>query len=578
MAVATRPRALTSDPLPSPTSSTFSTTTPRYNNFRPLRYQTKEELDRFFGSTSTQRREQRLRVRESDGQVYYDVIEKDEWAHLLASGSSEDRKGRRRSSAVTCLTLNSPLRPASPRRESSASESATGCVTPLVSRFGNVLIDGDGTNERRGRKRSNSALAPRKDRVDDEKPLSGGGEHDWVSSPAFKRRQSDFSPRNSIANEEGMEPKEGRIRISRLPLGRRKLDKHTLDQAFGVESNPLFDLSPNPIHLTSRAHKPATLQIPSSHIGGLTDPLSPTTSTPPRSPISPTYDGSRRGTFGPLSHPMQRASHSPDHILSFPIPTSASLSSAGMEYLVSPAPTATSGRTLRHASSFDSPRTPSDSWGQRQRWHSADESHPPLRGTRSVASLRSDAGNPFASARSSAAAAQDRRRKGSSESDGSGAECFTALAPRLGAKRFDPTRFLDLDLTPSVASVSVDVGPMRDPLSLLSRSTPLVNTREPLSNLSILSDPSVSPEASQNEQPKKALRGTGLRTGAHVYDGIDIPCASIHLHSDPEDNLDPATVASLSSGQIRKLKKKAATNAGEGATGHVRRGSEVPIT
>lgn len=515
MAIAIRHRALT-DTLPSPS-------TPRFSNFRPIRYQTKEELDRFFGSTSAQRREQRLRVRESDGQVYFDWIEKEEWQHLLSPASEKGEGGRRRSSA---LTLNSPLSLASPRRGSTP-------ITPLERGFQVVDIGGEGEQGRRGRKRSQTTLA-RNTRVDDETPLTY---RDWVHAPAFKRRQSD-SPRASLSVEEA-----DRIRISRLPLARRRLDRATLDAAFGVDVNPLFDLTPNPT-LAARGRRPSALHIPQNNSVQVEDRVSPITLSPPRSPMSlggSTFDnGTRRGTFGVQQGQVLTGSTPP---------------SAAMEFLLSPLTPnlATQQRSpaLRHAVSFDTPRTPSFNQPTYRKtvrvrgegYHSADETERGLRGSRSVASLRERKGDVFASARSSAAAAVERRRETSSASESSGSEgCFTSLAPRTGAKKYDRTRTLHLNIpspppateVPALVDVAVEAVPMRDALSTLSTLSTV---------------------------PRAATRGTGLRTGPHVYQDIDIPCASIHLHSDPEDNLDPG----LTSGERKKQLKKR----------HGRRGSTV---
>ncbi|CDW98575.1 hypothetical protein [Sporisorium scitamineum] len=198
----------THQPSP-PSPHPLPPSTPRFQNFRPLRYQTTEELDRFFGTTLAQRREQRLRVRDSNGQIYFDWIEKDEWQHLLATGSltspsspsGEAEAGGRRSSGWTCMTLESPLCEAawSGRRASSVGEASR--------------------------------------RVDDCVALNNNAEDSWIKT----RRQSDeypYSPRSfcAVSNDD-------RIRISRLPL--RKLDQQSLDQAFG-----------------STTRKPSTLHIP----------------------------------------------------------------------------------------------------------------------------------------------------------------------------------------------------------------------------------------------------------------------------------------------------------------------------
>ena len=634
MSVATRPRSMTahssSHPAPIPTSSSTSTATistnqsphPRFNNFRPARYQTKEELDRFFGTTTVQKREQLLRVREADGQVYFDWIEKDEWQHLLATGSltspnSPAEAARRRSSAATFLTLNSPLCPASPaRRASLASPGTSGSLSPLTGRFGEVRIGGESTDteegtQRRGRKRSNSALVGRNGWVDDQLPLSAGEEPSWVTAPGFKRRQSDglvFHSQHSSVNEHDDEQEKGnthidtaRIRISRLPLGHRKLDQETLDQAFGVH-NPLLDLSPNAttLHPFARSHKPPTLHIPTNAQSSveIDDAASPTCSSP-RSPNTDiggsTFDGTsgaRRGTFGSLLPPLQpvivqvlsvasrRVRHQSDSATTPP-------SSAAMEYLNSPAPSVSCkpSRALRHAASFDTPRQatfvhhddttsdahiPTQPWAQRQRWHSAGDEQK-IRAVRSVASLRSASNAAFHdfSPPVPHASAIGRGRKVSNSSEGSSASeaCFTPLAPRTGAKKFDRTRVLHLNSLPSACA-----SPSSSPASTISRLPP-VDHVAPMRDPIIAHQPRRSLHLAVDAHQHTASRtspkmgsNSGLRTGPEVYDGVDIPCASIYLYSDPEDNVEPALALTLSASKLKKLKKKSHSTSGANAS------------
>nr|CDI56157.1 hypothetical protein BN887_01886 [Melanopsichium pennsylvanicum 4] len=623
MSVATRPRSMTahcnSSTLVTPPFSSSKQPAPKFNNFRPVRYQTKEELDRFFGTTAVQKREQRLRVRESDGQVYFDWIEKDEWQHLLATGSltSPNSPGdaeRRRSSAATFLTLNSPLRPSSPaRRASLATPGTSGSMSLLVGKLGDVGLGGgvgkdvEGGMERRGRKRSNSALAGRNGKVDEQVPLRKGEEKNWMSVPGFKRRQSDglvFSPRRShCASRDGVEQPiihddSDKIRISRLPLSHRKVDQETLDQAFGM-NNPLLDLSPSATLLQPRVHKPPTLHIPTQSQKGLIevdDATSPTCSSP-RSPLPSgnTFDsfsnGTRRGTFGALfpaeqqlsipvvSSPNRRARYQSDSATTPP-------SSAAMEFLQSPIPTAASSqplRTLRHALSFDTPRRasfgdnsppiPSNPWTQRQRWRSAEDSScnsaPPRpernpRAVRSVASLRETSNevsrNPRAPSMH-ASVTMDRARKMSGSSGDSCASeaCWTPLAPRTGAKKFDRTRMQHLNSlshpspTSTISSLPhvEKVSPMRDPFATINSARPCIQHITAGSS----KDETVKGSAKQPKSIKMRM-GTGLRTGPEVYQGVDIPCASIHLHSDPEDNFEPALALTMSSSKLKKFKKK----------------------
>lgn len=648
MSVATRPRSHTgqsvsgSAPSTSTSASNNSVTNqlaPRFNNFRPARYQTKEELDRFFGTTTVQKREQRLRVRETDGQVFFDWIERDEWQHLLATGSltspnsPSDPNGRRRSSAATFLTLHSPLFPTSPARRASLATSGTpGCLSPLTGQFDMVTIraagDGDSTDagERRGRKRSNSALqtGKRNGLVEDQLSLSGGSEEgrNWFNGNGFKRRQSDtslFPSRQSFcAPEESHDPQSNndRIRIARLPLGHRKLDKDSLDQAFGglPASAPLIDISPK---LSARSQKPATLQIPTQEKSSLIEidgAASPVTLIGVDGCTFDSGSGVRRGTFGALCPPPQHRQQrllEPVQVLSIantnysrrlrPRSDTATMtppSSAAMEFLQSPTPTSTStttnfssqpaapSRTLRHAASFDTPRQaafsiPPDNkniiadagvWSQRQRWHSAGIETQPhteqkkLRAVQSVASLRERSSRPegpFSDFPASTAASilTKRTRKiscGSSDDSSCGdssVPCWTSLAPRTGAKKFDRTRMQHLNAlpqaNPSLSPASTISGlppvdlapPMRDPVSLNRIATPKVAEQEP----------KVAKETPKFTQGR---RGTGLGTGPHVYDGMDIPCASIHLYSDPEDNIEPALALTMSASKLKKIKKK----------------------
>ncbi|GAC75365.1 hypothetical protein PANT_15c00035 [Moesziomyces antarcticus T-34] len=521
-----------------------SPTAGQARHFRPVRYQTKEEIDRFFGTTTVQKREQRLRVREADGHVYFDWIEKDEWQHLLATGSltsPSSADARRRSSTATCLTLNSPLTPLSPARRNSAAPGSAS-LSPLVVTFNHVAIDStDSMRNRRRRKRSDSDVAMASNRVDNFLPYTAHGERsfDWAPSPAFKRRQSDSydplhtldAPFNREAEAESQHDG-NKIRIKRLPLEHRRLDQHTLDQAFAVH-DPLLDLAPDASLAGSRAHKPPTLLLPDpfrAHAQLEHDDACSTASSLPCSPNPSEYAYStfdvgshepRRGTFGALeppprtpvqlvAAPSRRMRHHSDTAATPP-------SSAAMEVLNSPAVASPKPqRTLRHAVSFDdAPRLPplpvqeAGVWAQRQRWHSAGNESK-LRAERSCASLRSQL---------------LRRTRTLSESDDTA--CFTPLAPRTGAKKFDPTRHMILSS-----------------LEHLSDATS-----------SVAEAPRIESEA----QPAKAKVGTGLRTGAHVYDGVDIPCASIHLHSDPEDNFAPAIALSLSAHKLRKLRKKHST-------------------
>ncbi|KAJ1026286.1 hypothetical protein NDA16_002373 [Ustilago loliicola] len=646
MSVVTQPRSVTGQSssqaasLPS-TSSTSNPLTnqspPRFNNFRPARYQTKEELDRFFGTTHVQKREQRLRVRETDGQVYFDWIEKDEWQHLLATGSltspnsPSELEGRRRSSVATLLTLNSPLFPASPaRRASLATPRTPGCMSPLASQFDmvNIRFAGEGDSgdagERRGRKRSNSALQAgrRNGLVEDQLPHSSGSDErrNWINATGFKRRQSDtsvFHPRHSYCDPEELQDSEGnddRIRISRLPLGHRKLDQDSLDQAFGghLSSSPLIDLSPK---LAARTHKPATLQIPSHRTSSLIEVEGATSPVPSLGVDGCTFDSgasARRGTFGALCPPAQPRPQrvmEPVQVLSIANPnfsrhirprsdTAAMTppSSAAMEFLQSPTPTSTSTtttftsqppaplRTLRHAVSFDTPRQTAFSipqndtvsadagvWSQRQRWHSAGNETQPqteqkkLRAVRSVASLRESTRHPegpFSDLPTVTVASvmMGRSRKISCASSdgsscgGSSGPCWTSLAPRTGAKKFDRTRLQHLNSlaqnNPSLSPAStisslppVDLAPaMRDPLSLATSATP--------------KSPSLEQKNTVDKPKFKQGGGAGLGTGPHVYDGMEIPCASIHLYSDPEDNLEPALALTMSASKLKKLKKK----------------------
>ncbi|CBQ70134.1 conserved hypothetical protein [Sporisorium reilianum SRZ2] len=542
MSVATRQRPSS----PTPPSPAYD-----FHHFRPIRYQTKEDIDRFFGTTSAQRREQRLRVREADGHVYFDWIEKDEWQHLLATGTltspSSPDDARRRSSGMTCLTLGSPLGEASwaGRRASSA-----GGVSPLSGTFERVRIEDD---ERRGRKRTSSALAGRKTVVDDGVPLGA----DWMSAPAFKRRQSDalaHSPRSSFCA-----PDE-RIRIARLPL--RKLDAHTLDQAFS-------------------ARKPATLHIPDIlHATQLDTSPSPTESSYATSPalLAPTFDSApaaRRGTFGSML-PLQQQAVEMRRVSDATPPPSA------MEFLASPAPggafgvqPARAGR-LRHAASFDTPSAfaldthASSQWAQRQRWHSAESpaavAHErQLRSVRSVTSLR-DTPRSAVVGEKGGEADLERRRRISTSSDSSASEgCYTPLAPRVGAKKFDRTRMLHLADAGSATKPSVELLPMRDPVSLTTTTTTTTTAAAAdIVTLAAVVPTQVAPRT-----------GTHLRTGPEVYLGIDIPCASIHLHSDPEDNVEPALALSMSASKLRKLKKAQSASADDddaaGPAGHLRR-------
>ncbi|SPO29872.1 uncharacterized protein UTRI_06144_B [Ustilago trichophora] len=667
MSVATRSRSMTAHSSASSStsatvapssSSTATQSDPRFNNFRPARYQTKEELDRFFGTTSVQKREQRLRVRESDGQVYFDWIEKDEWQHLLATGSLTSPNSpadqvaamdRRRSSVATFMTLSSPLRPSSPMRRASL---ASG-ISPLVGRFGEVEIgsagsstDGEDVKERRGRKRSNSALVARSEQWDDQLPQNGGGGEfrDWIQSPGFKRRQSDgvvSNPRDSYyyGEEEDQDAHSDnvRIRISRLPLGHRKLDQDSLDQAFGTH-NPLFDLSPNATIPTCNNHKPATLHIPTvkAHQGliEIDNAPSPTCSSYPGSPNTivgggSTFDaasGVRRGTFGDLLPPsqpaptgVQVAAMTSRRIRVQSDTATTPPSSAAMEILVSPTPSSTSqnSRTLRHTASFETPRQPSfsqqndtavpspstvpcNAWAQRQRWHSAEastttttpSSNPPVRPERKIRAVRSVASLHEATDTAAfrnlppplPAVSIERTRKISNSSEGSSAsDCFTPLAPRTGAKKFDRTRIQHLQSLPPATSTS--------PASTIATLPPLENPR-PMRDPVVVTAPPPQPSVhlppsehvAECVKPKVLIAG-GLRTGPEVYEGVDIPCASIYLYSDPEDNFEPALALSMSASKLKKLKKKSnstnvSSNTLEAATtaGHARSASASSTT
>lgn len=89
--------------------------------------------------------------------------------------------------------------------------------------------------------------------------------------------------------------------------------------------------------------------------------------------------------------------------------------------------------------------------------------------------------------------------------------------------------------------------------------------RDPITGIT---DPPTSTTVAQTTStavsaPKRS--NAGLGTGPSVYLGIDIPCASIHLHSDPEDNIEPALALTLTNRELRrKLKKKSSTSANTG--------------
>lgn len=55
------------------------------NHFRPMRYEVKAELDKFFGQTKNQKRDMALRTKDEDGHVWYDGIEQEEFAQLLST-------------------------------------------------------------------------------------------------------------------------------------------------------------------------------------------------------------------------------------------------------------------------------------------------------------------------------------------------------------------------------------------------------------------------------------------------------------------------------------------------------------
>lgn len=596
-------------------------TAARTTHFRPARYQTKEELDRFFGTTGVQKREQRLRVRESDGHVFFDWIEKDEWQHLLATGSltspstPSNAPERRRSSVATCLTLNSPLCPASPgRRTSLASSTRSASMSPLVGRFGDVQFGaraetfGPGGYERRGRKRSNSALARSNGRVDDQVHFRPGTVEakNWTTTPGSKRRQSEtlvltwhhgyYAGEQPDSVERAGKQDEGdKIHIPRLPLTHRKLDQEMLDQAFGSHDSRLNRSSDIPLHQPcARASKPLTLQISSGAQRcdsiELEEATSSTCSSPATSPIAVDKDGTfssasggRRGTFGLLLPTLQQQEQS---AVQTQVPSIAqghvcdksdsarSPPSAAMEVLQTPPSShfATSispraagvARGLRHARSFDALVTHQDTlsqetckasptwlapetWAQHQAWHFADYAPPSfvnkalqaggehkLRAVRSIATL-CDSHTPvfgYPSQRAGHAVKMESDRTvgclgGCSELD---AVWTTPLAPRTGAKKFDRTR-MQLLTTTSLASASPATS---------SRSLPDTVT--------------VAAEATN-----PIRMGVGLRTGPEVYHGIDIPCAAIHLHSDPEDNVEPALAQSMSASKLKKLRKKTHT-------------------
>ncbi|KAJ9476051.1 hypothetical protein PHBOTO_006125 [Pseudozyma hubeiensis] len=556
MSVTTRPRSCTTHrPSTSPITPTSRT------HFRPLRYQTKEELDRFFGTTAQQKREQRLRVRETDGSVFFDAIEKDEWQHLLATATEVE--GRRRSSVGTSLTLNSPLALDCER------SCSVGDASPARFEFQSEEGEREGDRVRR-RKRSNSVGR----KVDDTLP-------NW-NAPVFKRRQSSdglgWSPRQSTFDASG--GGEDRIRISRLPLSRRKLDQETMDQAFGSSTyaiDPLSDITNRIV----RSNKPSSLTITPPTAGDPntidTSITSPTASTPPQSPLSLAPRGERRGTFGALPSAPPVALHSPqvrstrwgDLLLGNTPP-----SSAAIEFLNSPTPTRTTysrsagavreGKSARHVASFDdipkcvapaANRTLGDArWAGRQRYHSAEGEM--LRPARSVASLR-DAST-FTPSREMASGISVRTRKTSHSSDGSSSASdgvFTSLVPRRGAKKLEKKRqatMLLVDAETSPTSTVRILTSMRDPITGIT-------------------DPPTSTTVAQTTSPAVSAPkrfNAGLGTGPSVYLGIDIPCASIHLHSDPEDNIEPALALTLSNRELRrKLKKKSSTSANAGEEG-----------
>lgn len=638
MAVTTRQPSSTSVTHSPSTSNTIITSAPRYNNFRPIRYQTKEELERFFGTTSAQKREQRLRVRESDGQVYFDWIEKDEWQHLLATGSLSSPNSptgtRRRSSAATCLTLNSPL------REDRRASLGAGLSGGLFGNFDMVGLENNATSgEERvtRRKRCNSAVAAKGVKVDDRVALSLKGEQEgnWFHTALFTRGQTDgltWSPRNSYceATDDAAQEEwhEDRIRISRLPLSRRKFDRETLDQAFGTTA-PSDTFS-----RTTRTHKPRSLTIP--FINNTSDGLQLDTATSPTSSCSSSgsrlhssaslavandtvdseLSGERRGTFGDTLLPILRHQHE-DSRMTPP-------SSAAMEFLATPTPTSVSwsqskiqahsakGRTSkpwRHASSFEDSRTAFTAikthastfvdagWTTHQRHHSAEavatqikRPERPLRAVQSVASLRETSAVPHttvslqSTVKMEADMLRERTRTWSSSSESSSASdgcVFTSLVPRRGAKKFDKTRHQQCiranqgQTSPAMTVRSISSTALRDPFACppapASLAAPQSVVGTPTSKVDDQDEKHVRDQPFHNTASHfRHSTRRPLRTGPQVYSGLDIPCASIHLHSDPEDNFEPAVALNLTSSQLKKLRKESHAAAARSGGVHTR--------
>ncbi|PWZ03467.1 hypothetical protein BCV70DRAFT_204235 [Testicularia cyperi] len=308
-------------------------------NFRPVAYQTKEELDRFFGTTPSQKREQRLRVRESDGRIYYDTIEKEEWRELLAPltprcGTPNNLTARRRSSNMTAwsstggegspLSLASPSHNVMPDEEGGSRRgSYAWSMSPISSRFGSVtvnssvagqdtdLIDMEETHDsmprRARRKRSNSALARSANYVDEGplRPAIGSSDPDgWQSMPAFKRRLSEqVTGSPDLIEDDATVSEQERIRISRLPLARRKLGSLDMDLAFSPEITNGNAASTTSLasRRLDRPHVPAALQPASKtrpqsmHAACMPLTSSSTSSrAAPMSPLSPSSFGHRR--------------------------------------------------------------------------------------------------------------------------------------------------------------------------------------------------------------------------------------------------------------------------------------------
>ncbi|CAO1616655.1 unnamed protein product [Sympodiomycopsis kandeliae] len=109
-------------------------------NFRPVDFQTKVELDRFFGQTSAQKRELQLHTRDENGRWWFDEMERDECRGLLSPLSPNSQCSPAISSRRGSAFNSAPCSPTAPY--STMANKSSSQLHPLIKRRSSMCLLG----------------------------------------------------------------------------------------------------------------------------------------------------------------------------------------------------------------------------------------------------------------------------------------------------------------------------------------------------------------------------------------------------------------------------------------------------